>query len=457
MATSLDRVSPPAISRLRGNRLLAMLALVAVAASVGFWYWSSGTKVAVLSLGSGVELKYRKELVATLCEEAAANGLKLDVQSNGRSTEEAIRRVDRGELDAAVIPAGLAVPGENVRQVAMLECETLHLFVRPEVFVQGIAGLKGQRINLGAQGSGVRILAAEILRFIGLKSGEDYQDDAHAYKDLIALPPQMMPDAVFGLSPLPSPLGEKLVQQFGYQLMELPFAEALALRKPYLEDTIVPADTYSVHPAVPARPLHTVGTRSVLIAHRDVSKVAVRRLLEVLYESDFTRRVGMQPLDANLLHRSGEYPSHAGTVAYLHRRDPWVNKDFVENLKSLRGMIVSAVSALILAWQWYRRRRIEGVDDHLRACNKMELDALRASSRGELDKDQVQDLLAQLVQLKICVLEKHQAGFFAGDQQFAYLVSRIESLQETLPDLARGTVRDGRVAVTLPPSQRKAG
>ena len=87
----------------------------------------------------------------------------------------------------------------------------------------------------------------------------------------------------------------------------------------------------------------------------------------------------------------------------------------------------------------------------------MELDALRASSRGELDQDQAQDLLAQLVQLKILALEKHQAGFFAGDQQFAHLVGRIESLQEKLPGLACDAAGDGRVSVALPPSRRKAG
>ena len=43
--------------------------------------------------------------------------------------------------------------------------------------------------------------------------------------------PMAMPDAIFSLSPLPSPLGEKLVRQFGYQLLELPMGEALSLRK----------------------------------------------------------------------------------------------------------------------------------------------------------------------------------------------------------------------------------
>jgi hypothetical protein len=157
--------------------------------------------------------------------------------------------------------------------------------------------------------------------------------------------------------------------------------------------------------------------------------------LEVLYESDFARRVGIQPLNVALLQRSGEYPNHPGTVAYLHRNDPLFNKDRIDGIKSFAGTLVSAFSALILAWQWYKRRRVAGVDDYLRACNKLELDAMDASSRGALGEAELQAALAQLGDLKIDVLEKHQQGVFAGDQQFAALVSRIESLHETLPRL----------------------
>ena len=338
MAASLPRVPALTIPHLHRNRLLAILALAALGVSLGFWYWSSHSKPPELRLSSGVELRYRTGMVSVLCEEAAEKGLRLDIQSNkGRSTRQVIGQVESGELDAAVIPAGLATEGANIRQVAMLECETLHLFLRPELYVQGIAGLRGKRINLGPQDSGVSIIAETVLKFMGMKRGEDYQDDAHAYTDLIKLPPEAMPDAVFGLSPLPSPLGQKLVERYAYQLMELPFGEALALRYPYFEDASVPANTYGVHPAVPPRPLHTVGTRSVLIANANVSKIAIRRLLEVLYESDFARRVGMPPLDAKLLGRSGEYPTHAGTTAYLRRHDPLINTELVERLKNLRG------------------------------------------------------------------------------------------------------------------------
>jgi TRAP-type uncharacterized transport system substrate-binding protein len=454
MDTSLERVASITIPHLRGNRPLAFLALSALAASAGFWYWNTVSKDIPLAINSGVELKYREGMVKVLCDEAAGNGLKLDVQSGGGSKEAIIARVNRGELDAAVIPAGLAIVGENIRQVAILECETLHLFVKPECLADGVVGLKGRRINLGPAGSGGRIIAGDLLKFVGMKAGEDFTDEAHSYAELPKLPPEMLPDAVFSLSPLPSPLGKNLMK-CGYQLMELPFADALALREPYLEDAVVPANTYAVSPAVPAKPLHTVGTRSVLIAHRDVSKIAVRRLIEVLYESDFARRVGMQPLDANLLRRSGEYPSHAGTIAYLHRHDPWVNKDFIDNFKSLFGTVVSAISAILLAWGWYRRQGVEGVDDYLRACNKLELDALRTSASGEFGEAELHGTLSQLVALKILVLEKHQEGVFAGDQRFAQLVDRIERLQQTLPSLV--DVVTDRVAVALPHAERKAG
>jgi hypothetical protein len=429
--------SAVATPRFHGSLALAVLTIAALGVSAGFWYWSTLAQVSHLGLASGVELRYRADMIGILQEEARARDLDIRMRPVPCATD-AIAQVDCGKLDAAVIPAGLAVKADHVRQVAMLDCEALHLFVKPEVLAQGVAGLRGKRVYLGAPGSGGKIIAEEILDFIELKPGSDYQPESYSFADLgklIASSPDALPDAVFGLSPLPSPLGEKLVHQCGYQLMELPIGEALALRKAYIEDLVIPANTYGVHPAVPEKPLHTVGTRAVLIAHDEVSKLAIRRLLEVLYESDFARRVGIKPLDASLLQRSGEYPNHAGAIAYLHRNDPLINTDRIDGIKNFAGTLVSAFSALILAWQWYKRRRVAGVDDYLLACNKLELDALQASSCGALGEADLQTALTQLGDLKIDVLEKHQQGILSGDQQFAALISRIESLQQTLPHL----------------------
>jgi TRAP-type uncharacterized transport system substrate-binding protein len=456
VSARLKRIRLLAVPYLRGNPWLAALGVAALAASVGCLCWSGRAKAYHVRLGAGVELKYRKELLKVLCEEAADHDLKIDIQPNSPAADP-ISRVARGELDAAVIPAGAAVPNDAIRQVAVFECEPLQLFVRPSLIAGGIAALKGRRLNLGPASSGVRTVAGEVLKFIGMKAGSDYGDTAYSYSQLTALPAAQRPDAVFSLSPLPSPLGEWLVQQCGYQLMELPFGAALALRKPTIEDTCIPAHTYSVYPAVPPLPLHTVGTRGLLIAHENVSKIAIRRLLEVFYQSDFARRLGMPPLDESLIVRSGQYPNHPGTIAYLHRQDPWVSKDLVENLKSLSGMLVSAASALILFWQWYRRRNAVNLSDYLRLGTQLEMEALQAGSGGPCGDGQLEIFQQRLTALRIEVLEKHNDGLLPGDQQFANLLARLDNLQRELPVLLRSAARPEPATLALPGALRQAG
>jgi len=430
----LNRAYQVAMPYLRANRVMAVLAVAAVVLSIGLWMWSVRTKTHTLRLGAGVELKYRKELVGILCEEAAEYDLKIEVVSSTRSSE-SITKVAGGELDIAVVPAGMAVQDDNVRQVAVFDCEPLQLFVRPEVAALGIAGLKGRRVNMGSTGSGARMLAGEVVKFMGLTPGDDFVDECFTYQELIAMPPSFLPDGVVSLCPLPSPLGEYLVQKCGYRLMDLPYGAALGLRKSPIEDTTIPAHTYGANPAVPDHPLHTVGTRALLIANTKVPPMAIRHLLETLFESDFARRSGMPPLNESLVLRSAEYPNHAGTIAYLHRHDPWISKDFIDNFSSLRVFFVSIASAALLVWQWWRRSTTAGLSDYMLACTQIELEARQAAADGQFTATHCEGCLERLTEVRCDALEKHQAGVVPGDQQFALLLSRMDDLQTTLPRL----------------------
>jgi hypothetical protein len=187
-----------------------------------------------------------------------------------------------------------------------------------------------------------------------------------------------------------------------------------------------------------------------------VSKVAIRRLLAVLYESDFARRAGIPPLNDALILRSAEYPNPAGTLSYLHRHDPWINKDFIDNVMNLRGVAVSVTSAIILLWQWLRRRNSSGLNDYLRMCTKLEIDAARASLRREFTEEQLAAHLRQLSELKVDALEKHLSGTFPGDQQFGLLLARVEALQKALPSLATKEKDRTPGLPTAQPEQRKA-
>ena len=127
-----------------------------------------------------------------------------------------------------------------------------------------------------------------------------------------------MPDAIFTVSTLPSPIARRLVTRHRYRLASLPFCVAFALgaleedhSQPYsparrrpgsiagcVYDAIIPPFTYELEPGVPPEPIHTLGTRLLLVARKDMAATTIRRLLEVVFDSPFSQ-VLQPPLHAN--------------------------------------------------------------------------------------------------------------------------------------------------------------
>jgi TRAP-type uncharacterized transport system substrate-binding protein len=444
-------ITPPKhISR----HIFALLALLALGSAVGLWFYFNQTTEEELKLGAGLELKFREGLTQILCEEALKKHLKVDVEWT-RQAVDAVDRVNKHELDAAIVPAGLSVPAEKVRQVTMMDCEILHLFVKPEVGEQGPAGLRGRSIFMGSAGSGVNCVAGEILRFIGLTGGRDFTVDNRPFDVLMKSPPNLMPDAFFCLSPLPCPLGDKLVRQFGYQMMELPMGEALALRKPCFEDIMIPADTYGANPAVPPRTIHSVAVRGMLVANKAVPNLAIERLLEVFYESDLARRANLKKMDPSLLQRAGEYPDHRGAMAYMHRNDPWLIQSLLSKLQGFIGSVLSVLSAILLAWQWIRRKKVD-VGNYQQECTTLDLEAQRAAYQGSFGEVELSACLTQLARMKAEILEQYHQQFLSGDKSIVEIVSRIEGLQHLLPSLVRSKVPAKRLSLDFGPPQNKA-
>jgi len=459
MAELSSPTRPLTLPKQINRHVFAVLALAALGAAVGLWYLFNQTTISTLKLGAGMELKYRQGLTDILCSEAEAKDLKIEIQWN-HQVADVVEQVNKHELDAAIIPAALSTGGvqasaEKVRQVTMLDCQTLHLFVKPEIFELGLAGLRGHTVFMGPAGAEVRYVAEEILKYIGLIGGKDFVVDSRGYEEMMKSP-GTMPDAIFGLSPLPSPLGEKLARQFGYQLLELPMGDALALRRPCYEDILIPADTYGVSPAVPQKQIHSIGVRGMLIAHRSVPSIAVERLLEVFYESDFALRANVKKLDPALLQRSSDYPAHRGTVAYIHRGDPLPVQKWLTKLQGFMGSVVSALSAILLAWHWIRRKKVD-VGAYQQECSHLDLDAQRAAYQGEFGEAELSACLVQLARLKAEVLEQHHQQFLSGDKDVVDVVTRIEGLQKLLPSLVRSKVPTKRLSLDFGPPRRKAG
>jgi TRAP-type uncharacterized transport system substrate-binding protein len=282
-------------------------------------------------------------------------------------SEEALGKVNSRELDLALVQGGLSARGlDNVRQVAALYTEPLHLLVKKDLEVavtHDLAALKGKRINLSQHGSGTYLLSRAVLDFAGLKVPEDggqgdYLPTTLGKNELVILgekmlaaPPgqrpdlrKQLPDAIFLVESMPSDVAQVLVRVADYRLVALPFAEAFSLAElndvssaatqlepGFIKSTEIPPYLYQVTPAVPERACHTLGTSLLLVAHKDVPEDAVYQLLKTIYESHFAILARPQSLSGT----SPEYPLHRGAVAYRDRDQPLVSRELLDVLAKL--------------------------------------------------------------------------------------------------------------------------
>src|SRR5262249_40297574 len=119
--------------------------------------------------------------------------------------------------------------------------------------------------------------------------------------------------------------------------------------------TMIPAFTCSVEPPVPPEAVLTVGTRLLLVAHKDVDAQAVRRLVEATLASKVAK-TDRPPIDAKVLELPPESPWHDGTKLYRQRNQPVVSGALADSAHKGLAIFAAAASGLFVLWQWSKQR-----------------------------------------------------------------------------------------------------
>jgi TRAP-type uncharacterized transport system substrate-binding protein len=453
---------------------LAATGLLAIGLATLYYYATRPERKQpiVLTLTAGSREGTRALLAEAMVEQAKARGIILRlIDTHG--SEEALDLLDTGGCDLAFLQGGLKPRGrDDVRQVAALHVEPLHLLVKPELehsVAASLLKLKGRRINLGEEGSGTHCLASAALTFAGLGTAH-YLAEGRSYAELLAEDdPVKMPDAIFTVSTLPSRVARHLVSRHGYRLVGLPFAEAFALstlgetasiarcdpaaevRREHTYDAVIPAFTYGVEPSVPPESIHTLGTRLLLVAKDRVPAEAVGRLLDVIFASRFSQLV-YPPLLPELLSLPPELEPHAGTTAYLRRNQPLIAGDFVDIAEKWFSMVGVTAGGAVCLWQWLRRRarlrQDRGFEAYIIKVADIERRAADQELSAELDLSALLNLRRELIRLKQEALEKFAAGELEGESLMSgflahvsdtgsYLTRLILHQRDNLEDVAR--------------------
>jgi hypothetical protein len=450
----------------RPLRLALALAFLALAAAL--WFAARGEAPAAnrVSLTAGEEEATRFLVARALAREVKKRGIDVDVVA-AANTEAELRDVDSGKVDFGLVSGAFRIEEfSHVRQVAPLDIEALHLLVKPEFAEpvgETLAGLRGRTIDVGPPASAGAALASAVLEFAGVPIAEAAGKPGARVRwsttaELAALiarrDPAAMPDAIFHLATVPSIVAEQLVRAGGYQLVPLAFADAFRssallgesapvglaaeIERPFVVDTLIPAFAYATDPPTPPAPLHTLGTRLLLVAHSSVSSETIERFIDAAFSSRFAHLVE-PPLDHSLLHLPARLSLHQGTLDFKNRDKSVITEESVSALSnslSVLGALVGGSIFLVSAW----RQRIQARTDELFAAYMLRVaevarKAVELELSASMELAPLITLQRELLQLQGEALERFAAGELGGRATLSDLLAPLNAAREHVGEL----------------------
>lgn len=328
----------------RRARLLRAGAVLAVAATLLAW-WLTGSDGApeprgTVGFSTGVPYGVYDRYGSMLSEavRTALPGLRLRLDPSAGSVEN-LERVDSGR-DAFAIAAADAVadyPGRSrLRAIARLYDDYLQLIVPDDSPVRTIKDLRGLRVGVGRDKSGVNLVAGRLLRAAGLDPGRDIRPVHLGITESGEALRQGRIDAFFWSGGLPTTAVTRLSEEFARAhsaIRLVPLGDLAApLRRlggdsggaePY-RSAVMPADAY---PA--ARPrgaaVRTIAIANLLVTRQDTDVGLVEAMTRVVIGSRDAigaRVHAAQLVDLRTAIYTDPLPLHEGARRYYRSVKP---------------------------------------------------------------------------------------------------------------------------------------
>ncbi|MER5758667.1 TAXI family TRAP transporter solute-binding subunit [Streptomyces sp. NPDC002082] len=327
---------PPRISRRRA--LQALVAVLAVLCALVWWLRPFGrpelTGGITLSTGvqNGVYHLYGQLLEKALAEDVP--GLRVRLETS-EGSQQNLQRVAAGEADFTVATADAVAkyqvdrkPGaERLRGLARLYDDYVQLVVPAGSPVQSTRDLRGKRVAVGQDGSGVRLISERMLTAAGLDPVRDITPVAIGIGTVPAELEAGRIDAFFWSGGLPTNAVKELSERFEIRLVQLgDLVEALqASGSParYYRAAVMPQDAYDRARSNSA--VSTVAVPNLLVTREDAGAELTEQFTRTVIDS--RDRIGRQVHAAQLVDlRTAIYTDplqlHEGAARYYRSVKP---------------------------------------------------------------------------------------------------------------------------------------
>ncbi|MEU3429259.1 TAXI family TRAP transporter solute-binding subunit [Streptomyces gardneri] len=328
------------LSRAARRRLLALpAALLAVCAVLVWWLVPFGPPVpsgsVTFSTGvpTGVYQKYGGLLKQALAEDLPEVSIEL---TDSEGSQQNLARVATGEADFTVATADAVAqyqrerkPGfERLRGCARLYDDYVQLVVRKDSKVRTVRDLRGLRVGVGQDGSGVRLIADRVLAAAGLTPVRDVEAISAGINTMPGHLESGDLDAFFWSGGLPTQAVQDLSERLEIRL--IPMDATLVDRLHDVGDStrhyrsaLIPADAYTK--AQDGRPVETLAVANLLVTTAEADPDLVEGFTRTVIRSRDV--IGGQVHPAQLVDlRTAVYteplPLHEGARRYYRSVKP---------------------------------------------------------------------------------------------------------------------------------------
>jgi TRAP transporter TAXI family solute receptor len=339
----------------------------------------------------------------------ARDGIKVDLRRSFGSEDNLQRLVD-GKADIAFVQSGSTSEAQAERRGLMslgsLFTEPVWLFLRTRdadgrrLDVHSLTQLKGLRINLGPEGTGVPKLFRQVLAVNGLEPRQLTISSLENTPATVELLAGRIDGLVFSSAP-EAPLIQMLLQTPGIRLFNFRQAEAYTRRLPFLTHVVLPRGIVDIGRDVPAQDVHLIAPTATLVAreglHPALVDLFVKAATEIHGGTGWFQQQGQFPSP-----RYTEIPVAKEAAKYYRDGPPLLQRYlsfWLANLFDRLWVVVVALAALIIPlskivpplYVWRIRSRVYRWYGQLRAVEQ----ALENAADGHREQARA-DLLRRL-------------------------------------------------------------
>jgi len=416
------------------RKILAIAIVLLLLGLLGKFIYDMIPKQYTLTITGGDILSQRHMLAKVLEEEAAKEGITLIIHPMSGSVK-ALEEINNGNLDLAFVQGGLNLRMANVEHVATVTSEVLHLLAKPDI--KDIRDLKGKAVNMGSKSGGTRIVAHQVMNFVGLQENIDYAEVNDSVEDVLSMHPTKLPDAMFVVSSAPTYAAEYMIKNQGYHLLEIPFPEALSLREGWVSGEKVLAYTYNTNPPEPAKDMKSIGVNMHLVANKNVDPKAVAKLMEILYSPKVESKLRIK-LDEKRVTIPSGFPISAATEMFLKRNDSVFSAKTVDMIQKGFGALMTLVTVVLMMLKFFSGA---GMDDngtfkgYVKKVAAIEEEVIEMELNGKLNIVRLREVRDSLTKMRIEAMNKYPTAKLTDPTIMDKVIHSINGSRQHVGDL----------------------